>query len=274
MNFLIKKYTALAVLSALSMPVLADDFFLGAPAESDREIENCDELPEGCVAEWESSVEFGYVAVSGNQDTTSLNGRFSLGYELEKWRHEGFISTITSSSKFEDAAGVVTENNSEKYTAQAKSLYKFNNRAYGFGVFEYDETKDSGYEYQYSVAFGAGYKFIKTKRHMLDGELGFGIRESETEPTLTVPSVTNSESITRIAGKYAWKISDNSSFEQKISSEIGEDNTISKSYTGLSANVLENLALKLSYTLKHQTEVPLNFEKTETITSFTVVYTF
>jgi putative salt-induced outer membrane protein len=274
MRITIKQSVLALLLSVASNTGFADDFFLGAPDDSGSSSQDCDDLPEGCVAEWEGSVEFGYVAVSGNQDTTSLNGRFSLAYELEKWRHEGFMSTITSSSESTDQLGNVTETTSEKYNAQAKSLFKYSPKAYAFGIFEYDNTRNSGFEYQSSIAFGAGYKFINSKVYKLDGELGFGRRTSETEATDLIRSTTNSESITRLAGKFAWKISKSSVFEQKVSSEIGDTNTITKSLTGLSANLIENLAMKLSYTVKHQSDVPVNSEKTETITSFTVVYSF
>ncbi|MET1253705.1 DUF481 domain-containing protein [Aliikangiella maris] len=235
---------------------------------------NCEQEAEGCTGKWEGGIEFGYVAVSGNEDTASLNGQFNLSYELTKWKHEGFVATVTSSSEEKDSSGNVIKTESEKYVAQIKSNYKISNKSYAFGIYDYDSTKDSGFEYQMSLAVGAGYNFIKDDTHVLDGELGFGSRKSKTEATLVLPSETNNESITRIAGKYKWKVSETATFEQKLSSEIGDDNTISKSYTGLSAKVIEDLALKLSYAVKRQSEVPLGSKKTETITSFTVVYSF
>ena len=270
----IKKLLLTAGICCLSLPLTADDFFLSKPADVEAEVEDCSESEEGCVAKWDGSVEFGFVAVTGNKDTESLNARFALQYELEKWRHQGFVSTVTSSSEEPDGEDGVIETDAEKITAQLKSDYKYSDKAYAFGILDYDDTKDSGFEYQMSLAFGMGYSFIKDEVHTLDGELGFGSRISKTEATETLAADSTTESISRVAASYQYKISENSEFEQKLSTEIGEDNTISKSYSGLSANVMENLALKLSYQLKHQTEVPVNNEKTETITSFTVVYSF
>ncbi len=265
---------SVSLTSLLSLPLKADDFFLAKPSETDDTIVNCKDSVEGCTGQWTGGIEFGYVAVSSNKDTTSLNGRFALSYEILKWKHEGFISTVTSSSKERDNSGTVIETDSEKYVAQLQSNYKYSKKSYAFGILDYDNTKDSGFEYQASVAFGAGYNFIKNDVHILDGELGFGKRKSKTEATDLLASESKSESITRIAGIYKWKINANSKFEQKLSTEIGDDNTISKSYTGLSANVMDNLALKLSYAVKRQSDVPVGSKKTETITSFTVVYSF
>lgn len=270
----IKKLLIVGCAGCLSLPLTADDFFLSKPADADAPAVSCEETPEGCVGKWDGSVEFGFVAVTGNKDTESLNGRFALKYEIEKWRHQGYVSTVTSSSEEPDGAGGVIETDAEKITAQLKSDYKYSDKAYAFGILDYDDTKDSGFEYQMSLAFGIGYSFIKDDRHTLDGELGFGSRTSKTEATDTLPADSTTESISRVAGSYKYKISETSEFEQKLSTEIGDDNTISKSYSGLSANVMENLALKLSYQLKHQSDVPVDNEKTETITSFTVVYSF
>jgi putative salt-induced outer membrane protein len=216
-----------------------------------------------CVGVWTSSIEFGYVAFSGNKETKSLNSRFALSYEIEKWRHAGFVSAQTSS-----ASDQATD--SEKYTAQAKSDYQYSKSAYSFGIIDYDNTKLSGFDYQASIAVGIGYRFLNQDAHKLKGEMGFGTRKSKDEITFE----TNSESITRLAGLYKWKISKTSSFEQTVSYEVGDENKIAKSYSGLSANINDDLALKVSYTAKHQSDVPVGNKKLETITSFTVVYNF
>lgn len=246
-----KNLVVASIALVMSMPALAEE-------EA--------ECLQDCGGKWSSSLELGYVSVSGNTETNSFNGRFAVSYEIDKWRHAGFIATQTSSS--EDAAGVKTE--AEKYTAQAKSDYKYTDNAYAFGVIDYDNTRDSGFDYQASYAIGVGYRFIESDEHVLDGEFGFGVRESKIEAT----GQSNSESIARLAGSYLWNISKTAKFEQKLSTEIGEDNTISKSYSGISANIKEDLALKFSYTAKHQSDVPAGNEKLETITAVTVVYNF
>ena len=269
-----RKTLFIACLTFTSGNLIADDFFMGSPGSTGEPETDCEQTEEGCVGKWDANIEFGYVAVTGNKDTESLNARFALSYEINNWRHAGYISTVTSSSEETDANGVLIKTDAEKLTAQAKTDYKYSDKAYAFGILDYDDTKDSGFEYQASFAAGIGYSFIKEENHTLDAELGFGTRTSKTEATDVLPSDSNSETITRVAGKYLWKISENSEFEQKLSTEIGDDNTISKSYSGLSANVVENLALKLSYEVKHQSDVPINNEKRETITAFTVVYSF
>ena len=49
---------------------------------------------------------------------------------------------------------------------------------------------------------------------------------------------------------------------------------MTKFYAGLSANVAESLALKLSLTATHQSDVRGDAEQLDTITAFTLVYNF
>lgn len=240
----------------------AGSFFNGEPANSDSP--SCD---EPCEPKWDASIEFGYSSVSGNKDTESVNGRFSLSYEIEKWRHAGFVAANTSSSH-DNLTGDQTD--TEKYVGQVKSDYKYSKNSYAFGVVDYDDSKYSGFDYQASYAFGGGYRFLNDAVHQLDAELGFGSRQSKEELT----GLSNSEAITRLAGLYKWKISQTANFEQKLSTEVGDDNTVSKSLSALSAQLVENLSMKLSYSVKHQSDVPVGNEKRETITSFTIVYSF
>jgi putative salt-induced outer membrane protein len=264
---LIKKTMASVLIGSLSISsTFADDLFIGTPvaeATSDASAE----CTANCPGEWTSSVEFGFVKVSGNTDTDSFNGRFSLGYEKDKWRHAGFFATQDSST-VDNIAN--TETDAKKITAQAKSDYRYTKSAYAFGIVDYDQTKDSGFDHQTSYVMGAGYQIIDSKTHKLAGELGFGIRDSQEELT----GDKDSESISRIAGLYKWKISKTANFEQGISTEIGDENTITKSTSSLSANILEGLALKVSYSFKNQSKVPDGNVKKESVTSFTVVYSF
>ena len=278
-----KEFKIIFIAAALmgSNNLFADDFFMGKPGATGEDSSADCAADDSCEAKWDASIEFGYVAVSGNKETDSLNGRFSLNYEIEKWRHGGYLATQSSSS--DDKINDV-QTDARKLNAQVKSDYKYSDKAYAFGILDYDDTQDSGFDYQSSVAFGGGYSFIKNDTHSLDAELGFGTRESKTtyqpdDPATTdvneeVLSETNSESISRVAGLYKWQISKTANFEQKLSVELGEDNDVTKSESSLSAEIVENLALKVSYSAKHQSDVPIGNEDTETVSSFTVVYSF
>lgn len=222
--------------------------------------------------EWKSSVEFGYVATSGNTETTTINGGFAASYEVEKWRHALDIKTIFGSA--EDATTSEVETNAERYFIEGKTDYKYSKSSYAFLLANYDDDRFSGNDYQTSVSGGRGFAFEMSDTSKLDLEIGIGYRKSKLKATVDLPADTVEETIHRLAGNYVWDITKTSKFEQKVSTEIGDDNTVTKSYTGLSANIAENLALKLSLTATHQSDVRGDIEELDTVTAVTVVYNF
>jgi len=221
---------------------------------------------------WKSNIEFGYVATSGNTQTTSINGRFAWSYEIEHWRHSFDLKAIFGSA--EDTSSQLVKTNAERYFAEAKTDYKYNEKGYAFILANYDDDRFSDNDYQAYVSVGRGLSIKFAENADLDVEIGLGYRETKKKQTLTLPSEIQKETVFRLAGHYIWQISKNSQFEQKLSIGVGVDNSVTKSYSGLSANIVKNLALKLSLTATHQSQVRVNTEQLDTVTAFTLVYNF
>ncbi len=233
---------------------------------------------------WKSNIEFGFVSSSGDSETTSINGAFGATYEVEKWKHSillnSFFSAATDSDTDED------KTSAERYTLQAKTDYKFSANGYAFAIFDYANDRFSDNDYQTSIAAGRGFKFALSETSNLDLEVGVGYRQTAKNalvtttvisPTVTItifPEEKVNETIARLAANYTADITEHSKLEQKLSIEAGEESTVSKSYTGLSANVAENLALKLSFTATHQSNVRGDKEALNTVTAVTVVFDF
>ncbi len=255
------RVTSILVLLALAMASVSS-----CEAEETAEAETAKE------SNWKSNIEFGYVATSGNTNTTSINGRFAFSYEIEHWRHSFDIKAIFGSAQ-EDVTQLV-KTNAERYFAEAKTDYKYDEKGYAFILTNYDDDRFSDNEYQAYVSVGRGLSMKFGENSDLDVEIGLGYRETKKKQTLTLPSEVQKETVFRLAGHYIWKISENSQFEQKLSVGVGADNTVTKSYSGLSANVLKNLALKLSLTATHQSQVRVDTEQLDTVTAFTLVYNF
>jgi putative salt-induced outer membrane protein len=82
------------------------------------------------------------------------------------------------------------------------------------------------------------------------------------------------EPIVRLAGEYDWKISDTASFNQQLSIEAGSETNIFRSETSIETQILDNLSLRFSINIKHQTDVPVSRERTDTETAVTFVMNF
>jgi len=209
----------------------------------------------------EGNVKFGYLATTGNTETSSLNTSFESKYVAGSWHHEAMASAINASENKVTTA--------EAYEAGWKSGWDFTDRDFVFGRLNWRKDRFGGFDTQFSQTVGYGRHIIDTDVHTLDGELGFGARQSEDQL-----GVTQNETIATGALKYKWQFSDTSEFGQSLRVEVGGDNTFSESVTSISAKLIGALNLVASYTIRNNSDVPLGTEKTDTRTAVSLEYTF
>ncbi len=211
---------------------------------------------------WKGSVELGIVTTTGNTDTQTINVKAKAMTERENWRHAMSVEALNASDQSNTTA--------ERYVLNGQSDYKFREFNYFFAMVNYEDDRFSGYDYRVSEALGYGRRVIHKEALTLDLEIGPGGRQSKLSGT-----GQNQDEVTlRGAAKLAWKISDTSSFTEDLTSEVGEDATITKSVSALTAQINGSLATKITYTVKNTSDVPVGVEKTDTITAVTLVYSF
>ncbi|MFW2374688.1 MAG: DUF481 domain-containing protein [Gammaproteobacteria bacterium] len=216
---------------------------------------------EPIESEWKASAELGYVSTSGNTDTTTTNAKAMASTEREKWRHKIEITALNASDD--------TGTTAEKYTFSGQSDYKLGKPNYLFGIVTYENDKFSGFEYQVTESIGYGRRVIDQTSVTLDLEIGPGARQVKLDA-----GENESETIVRGAAKLGWTISKTSRFTEVLTVEAGEDVSITKSVTGLSSQINGNLSMKITYTYKTTSEVPVGIDDTDTETAVTLVYNF
>lgn len=210
---------------------------------------------------WQGEAELGIVITDGNTETRNINGKAAIEHEVEKFR---------SAAQFEtSSAADVDGTSAERYLLSGKSSYKFNQFDYAFVTAQYDDDRFSGFDYQASIAAGYGRRLVATDKTKLDAEIAPGYRETKTGL-----GDTEGGAILRLAVELGHKISETSKFKQSLVSEVGEDNTISKSVSALTAQVNGKLATKISLTIKNTSDTPPGVEDTDTETAVTLVYSF
>jgi putative salt-induced outer membrane protein len=210
---------------------------------------------------WKGNVEIGYVMTSGNTETESLNAKAKAETEREKWRHTINLEALNSSDQSVTTA--------ERYFISGQSDYKMGKKNFFYALVSYEDDRFSGYDYRVTESIGYGRRVIGEPNLTLDLEIGPGARQSKLET-----GKTEDEFLGRGAAKLAWKISETSKFTEDFTTEVGEDVTVTKSVTGLSAKVNSSLATKLTYTIKNTSDVPPGIEKTDTEVAVTLVYGF
>lgn len=210
---------------------------------------------------WKGEAELGFISTSGNTDTETFNAKGKIINERAKWKHTGVAESSRTADK-----GVVT---AQRYLISGKTDYKFNDSAYMFGLLNYEDNRFSGYKSQSSLIIGYGRKLVNSDSIKLEAEIGYGTRNN-----VSLAGVSANNGIVYGSMDFNWKISDSSSFSEKITVESGEDATITKAVTGLSAKINSKLASKITYTIKNTSDVPVGFDKTDTETAITLVYSF
>jgi putative salt-induced outer membrane protein len=210
---------------------------------------------------WTGKVALGYLATSGNTDSSSLNSQFSVGFAHGKWQHTLDATAISS-----DENDVST---AEAYKLGWKSEYSFSEHDFLFGRAIWRKDRFSGYDQQFSQTVGYGRRVIDTPKHLLSAEIGVGARQS----TLRDGS-TEDDTIVRGGASYRWKLTETSQFTQDLTVESGNTNTYTESVTAIRTRLLGDFALVASYTLKNNSDVPAGTEKTDTYTALSVEYAF
>ncbi|NOX76911.1 MAG: DUF481 domain-containing protein [Gammaproteobacteria bacterium] len=210
---------------------------------------------------WKGDIELGIVTTTGNTETKTINAKAKAKTEREKWRHAVFIESLNSSNQGNTTA--------KRYVVNGQSDYKFSEHNYFFAMVNYEDDSFSGFDYRLSEALGYGRRVMDGAAVTLDLEIGPGARQSKLDS-----GGSSNEYTLRGAAKLAWKVSDTSMFTEDLSSDVGEDVTITKSVTALTAQVNGSLATKITYTIKNTSDVPAGIEKTDTETAVTLVYSF
>jgi putative salt-induced outer membrane protein len=212
---------------------------------------------------WKAEVEAGVINTTGNTESRSLNAKARGEYNTTSWRHKANLESLVTS----DASGT----SAERYLIAEKSDRKFaDSNSYIFEQIDYEADRFSGYTYRSTFTLGYGYTVIKRNDLTLDAEIGAGYRKSEESATSNIIE----ESMGRGAANLDWAITSHSAFREAVYVEVGTEATITKSVTGLKAQVNGNLATNLTYTIKNTSDVPVGIKKTDTETAFTLVYSF
>ena len=210
--------------------------------------------------------EFGYIATTGNTETTSIKGKLSAHQELPQWSNDFNVEALYK----KDVINNVEQTTAQKYFLSGQGNYKLENPDHRiFGFASYEDDKFSSFNYQATLAAGWSQKLWEDEKSQFNYSFGPGYSFSETPD-----GEDQSSLIVRAALDYQWKISDTANFKQLLSTELGSDNTKSKSETSVSAQISGGVSLKVSLILDHNSDVADDIDNLDTQTAVTLVYSF
>jgi putative salt-induced outer membrane protein len=209
--------------------------------------------------------ELGYVQTAGNTKTQTVNAKLKVDQNISAWENSYALEALNSAQEEQTSA--------EKYAAKAQGNRLFTAKNYGFAVLTYDDDRFSGFDYESTAALGYGRKVIEEAQMKLSLEAGPGARVTQVED-----SDQETEAILRTSGHFEYAFTETSKFEQTLSVEGGEDRVISKSVSALSSQIVGSLAMKLSLSVKNNSDPAVltdeTLKKTDSETAVTLVYGF
>lgn len=211
---------------------------------------------------WSGAAELGTIATTGNTETSSLNGKFSLARDGEEWDVSGKLEALSS---HED--GVSSK---EKYYGAVQVDRKFTEHSYVAINADQERDRFSGFTSQTTASIGYGYRVIDSETRYLDLEAAPGYRRDKLKETGDVEE----EGIARLAIKFGWTINAGVSFTQTANADLGQKNSTYKTETGLKSQINGALATKLTYKVKYVDDVPEDNKNMDTEFGVTLVYSF
>lgn len=213
----------------------------------------------------------GLIITTGNTETSTINASLVSHHELEKWSNDYNVEGLYKQETLPNAAGEDEERTSaQRFYASAQGNYKLENPNYRLFLFSsYLDDRLSNFDYQSTLAAGWNHKLWSNENSSFEYSIGPGYAYDKTQL-----GVKQQGLIARASGIYNWKISDTAKFIQTLSTEVGADNTKSRSETILNASISGSLSMQVTIKMNHNSQVNEGVEKLDTETGVQLVYSF
>lgn len=232
-----------------------------------------------------TELELGIISTTGNTNTQSFKSKVDVKQELTHWRNHYVLEGLYKRDEIEVDNGNNTftkdeRTTAEKYFGSAKGDYILNKEYAALFIYgEYDRNRFSGFDYQYTIALGFSNRLFTRDNSYLSYNIGPGVTsEKQEDAEINGDSYESDETfVIRISAEYRYQLSENAKFTQTISSNFAtntDNNTKTKSVTSITAQLIASLALRASYTVDYNSEIPNNREHSDTETALTLVYSF
>jgi putative salt-induced outer membrane protein len=234
------------------------------------------ETPAPATDLWKGNLELSYIQTGGNTESKTLATAGKAERMFERGKLIGEFNAIYGENE--------GESTDKAWMARGKYDYFISSRAFAYISETFERNVFKGVEIRYTTQAGAGYSFIKTPSDRLDGELGVGyIRENPIarDPTDTTPPIDQLHDLGYMTGRaygvYEHAFSETTRFLQTAeylpALEQGQG-FLFREESSIVANLMGNLALKVSYAVFYDSEPQPGFFKTDQLFKTSLLYTF
>lgn len=226
---------------------------------------NVNANPNKKISPWSGTVQFGYTGTGGNSQSNNLTGKLDTLYHKNKWQNTYKLETLFNNSDSKTTA--------ERYAATVEFNYNF--KKHRFAFYRNNDTYDKFNTYDLTIvnAIGYGQRIYSGNKITVDAQGGPGYRYARVAGTHT----TDKDAILYLSSTLNWQISKTANFQENVNLEAGQHNTMTKSESSLSTDIIGNLGLQVSFTITHNSEIPAystKTKKTDYRTDVTLLFSF
>ena len=213
---------------------------------------------------WAASSELGGTTTSGNTKTSTVKGKLAVEHLLGDWKNKYLAEFLYSRDKEKKTAS--------KWKASAKGNYRFDEISSVFVLSEFDGDEFSDYDLTSVLSSGYTRRLFEQDDSYLDGDIGPGIKVTDWKS-----DNTETAAVVHLGAVYKMALSEHATFSQELVSDVAlnsDNSSVSSSESAITANVMDNLKMKLAYNVKHNNRPGEDKKKVDTVTSITLLYTF
>jgi putative salt-induced outer membrane protein len=215
----------------------------------------------GIFENWSGKGELGGFRSTGNSNDTGVTGALALTRNGIDWRHK-----LRGRADYRRSDGETTR---EQFLVAYEPNYKLNERLFAYGLAQYERDRFQGFSGRYSASGGLGYDIITGDSINLTVQGGPAWRRTEFIGT---PAENNIAALAAL--EFDWNIAENLKLIESASAYLQSGNSSFNSTTGLQASIANDLSLRLSYTMEHDTDPGAGSVKTDTLSRVTLIYDF
>jgi putative salt-induced outer membrane protein len=212
-------------------------------------------------AQWTGKGEAGLAVANGNSESRTANARVAATYQDVSWEH-----SFTLAGLYVRNEGATT---ARRWEAGAQSRLNFLGSNFWYGGVRYEEDRFSGFDHQGLVTTGVGRRFIDNDTTKLLAQVGAGYKFWET---LDVPRDRDSSATGVASVEFEHKLTATTSLFDKFNSEFTSGSNFLQNEVGVAVKMTDRMALAVGYAVRHNTNPPDGFEKTDTLTTVNLVY--
>ncbi len=208
---------------------------------------------------WKGRAQGGAAMSTGNSDIRSVTVGLNLTRDGIDWRHRA------------DAVLDIVENRTgsdqQRILTGYQMDYKFSERAYSWGRLEYERNQQAGIRRRFAESAGFGW------RALTDGPLRWDIEAGPAIRQTLFDDYSENSVAGRGASRFAWKLSDITSFTSDTAVFFDSSATINTT-AALTSKMFGSVGTRLSYNLAWEQDPPTGLKSLDTTTRVTLVYDF